>query len=64
MSIQSILSAALEFGIPIERVWDEVHRSNMQKIGGATREDGKILKPDGWTPPNIARALSELEGEA
>ncbi len=36
----------------------EVARSNMAKVDRTTgkvikREDGKILKPDGWTPPNL-----------
>lgn len=49
--------AALAFGIDIGPVWDEVHRSNMAKTGGPVRGDGKIMKPEGWTPPNIRRAL-------
>ena len=53
---------ALEFGIPLDRVWDEVHRSNMAKVDPVTgrvryREDGKVLKPEGWTPPDIAKVL-------
>jgi predicted HAD superfamily Cof-like phosphohydrolase len=56
------IGAALEFGIPLDRVWAEVQRSNMAKIDPATgfvvrREDGKILKPEGWTPPDVAAAL-------
>lgn len=54
------VGAALEFGVPLDRVWDEVQRSNMAKVGGGVREDGKMLKPEGWTPPDIAKAL---EGE-
>lgn len=57
------VGAALEFGIPLELVWSEVHRSNMAKVGGARRADGKVLKPDGWQPPDIAGALGiEREG--
>lgn len=53
---------ALEFGIPLEKVWAEVQRSNMAKRCPETgkvlhREDGKVLKPEGWTPPNIAAIL-------
>lgn len=56
------VGTALEFGIPLDRVWAEVHRSNMAKRDPATgmvrrREDGKVLKPEGWTPPDIAAAL-------
>ena len=42
------------------RAADEVTRSNLAKIvdGKAIRRaDGKILKPAGWTPPDIAGAL-------
>lgn len=51
------LGAALEFGIPIEEVWHEVQRSNMAKVGGGRRADGKILKPEGWRPPDIPGVL-------
>jgi len=44
------------FGPPIAA---EVHRSNMAKLGGPRREDGKVLKPEGWTPPDIAGELQK-----
>ena len=48
--------------IPQQEVWDEVARSNLQKIMADgkvhKRDDGKVLKPEGWTPPNI-RAIFE-----
>jgi len=43
----------LEFGVNGAPVAAEVHRSNMAKVGGEVRPDGKILKPKGWTPPDI-----------
>ncbi len=49
--------ANLEFGIDSGPVLDEVHRANMAKLGGPVREDGKRLKPEGWTPPDIAGVL-------
>lgn len=57
------VGAALEFGIPLDRVWAEVQRSNMAKVDPATgkvtkRDDGKVLKPEGWMPPDVAGALS------
>lgn len=57
------VGTALEFGIPLERVWAEVHRSNMAKVDPQTgkvvkRADGKVLKPEGWTPPDVARAIA------
>ena len=43
--------------IPQQEVWDEVARSNLAKISDDgkvhKREDGKVLKPEGWTPPDI-----------
>ena len=53
--------AALAFGIPIDEVFAEVHRANLGKVGSSAdaieREDGKVLKPDGWKPPDIERVL-------
>lgn len=47
----------LAFGINGKPIADEVHRSNMAKLGGGAREYGKRLKPEGWTPPNIEAEL-------
>jgi len=38
--------------------WNEVMRTNFAKIDPATgrvnkREDGKVLKPEGWKPPEL-----------
>ena len=42
----------------VEGAWNEVARSNLSKIDSTTgkvnkRADGKVLKPEGWTPPNL-----------
>jgi predicted HAD superfamily Cof-like phosphohydrolase len=47
-------------GWDCENSWDEGALSNLAKIDSATgkvirREDGKILKPEGWKPPNFAK---------
>ena len=56
-----VLGLMAEMGIPFDAVWDEVHRSNMAKFGPdgkpVKREDGKVLKPPGWTAPDIAAVL-------
>lgn len=47
---------AVSYGIPLDRVFTEVHRSNMAKLVDGKpiyREDGKVMKPESWTPPNI-----------
>jgi predicted HAD superfamily Cof-like phosphohydrolase len=41
-----------------ESAWQEVMRTNFAKIDPETgrvrkREDGKVLKPEGWTPPDL-----------
>lgn len=45
-------------GFDSEGAWNEVMRNNMAKIDPVTgkvrkREDGKVLKPEGWSPPNL-----------
>ena len=45
-------------GVDSEAAWDEVMRTNFAKVDPVTgkvkrREDGKILKPDGWQPPQL-----------
>jgi len=54
---------AISYGIDLRPVWDEVHRANMSKVGGSTREDGKILKPEGWLPPDIGKVLDKQKEE-
>lgn len=55
-----VLGTAVEFGIDLQPFWDEVHRTNMAKVGGPVREDGKRLKPEGWEPPDIAGILESV----
>ena len=47
----------------IEDVFDEVHRSNMSKLGSdgkpIYREDGKVLKGPNFSPPNLEKFLSD-----
>jgi len=49
-------------GFDAEGAWKEVMRTNFAKIDSDTgkvrkREDGKVLKPLGWTPPNLTPFL-------
>lgn len=62
--IYVLCGTAASYGIDLDRVWAAVHASNMAKVGGATREDGKILKPAGWTHPDIAGLLSNQPASA
>ena len=52
-----VLGTAVEFDIPFNEVWEEVKRSNFTKIGGKQDKGGKILKPEGYSPPKIDEIL-------
>ncbi len=53
-----VYGTAVSFGIDLGPFWHEVHRTNMAKKGGPVREDGKRLKPTGWTPPDLLPILA------
>ena len=43
-----------------DEAFNEVHRSNMAKLVDGRvirREDGKVMKPEGWQPPQLAKFL-------
>ena len=52
------IGALHSFGADVEGAWKEVMNTNFAKIDKETgkvrkREDGKVLKPIGWTPPEL-----------
>lgn len=56
-----IYGSAVVHGLPMDKIFAEVHRSNMTKFkhGPTFREDGKLLKGDGFEPPRIKEILDE-----
>ena len=49
-------------GFDGEGAWKEVMDTNFAKIDPTTgkvikREDGKVLKPEGWTAPNLTKFI-------
>lgn len=59
-----LIGLAESLGYDLHGAWNEVARSNFAKIDKETglvqkREDGKILKPDGWTPPNLVPFIGD-----
>lgn len=40
-------------GINGAPLWAAVQKANMAKLGGGKNANGKIVKPAGWTPPDI-----------
>jgi predicted HAD superfamily Cof-like phosphohydrolase len=52
------IGALHSMGADAEGAWKEVMQTNFAKIDKETgkvrkREDGKVLKPVGWVPPNL-----------
>ncbi len=51
------IGAAHSMGCDVEGAWKEVMKTNFAKIGEdgkvRKREDGKVLKPVGWVPPDL-----------
>ena len=59
------IGAIHSMGADAEGAWNEVMRSNLAKIDLESgrvlkREDGKVLKPEGWTPPWLDPYLNEV----
>ena len=55
----------ITLGIPAQEVWFEVGRSNLSKISDngkiLKREDGKVLKPDTYSPPDIKKVFEKCK---
>lgn len=47
------------YGIDLDAAFFEVHRANMHKAtAGIRRDDGKILKPLDFVPPDMTEAIA------
>ena len=58
------IGAIHSMGADAEGAWKEVMKTNFAKIDSETgkvrkREDGKVLKPVGWMPPELAPFVSK-----
>lgn len=57
-----IVGYARSRGWDMDKAWDEGAKSNLSKIDPTTglvrrREDGKILKPEGWKEPDFKQFI-------
>ena len=55
-TIYYLCDSAVRHGLDLDPLFDIVHEANMQKVRNSKiirREDGKILKPDGWQDPRV-----------
>ena len=62
------IGAIHSMGADAEGAWKEVMKTNFAKIDKETgkvrkREDGKVLKPLGWTPPNLKPFVTKTVAE-
>ena len=53
-----VYGTALAYGMDMEPVFREVHRSNMSKVGGYKRADGKWVKPPTYSPAQVEPLLA------
>lgn len=54
-----VYGTAVSCGIDMEPVFREVHRSNMSKVGGHKRADGKWVKPPTYSRAQVEPILRE-----
>ncbi|TKS58986.1 MAG: hypothetical protein EWM72_02638 [Nitrospira sp.] len=52
-----VYGTAVSYGIDMDPVFREVHRSNLSKVGGYKRADGKWVKPASYSPARIEPIL-------
>jgi len=60
-----IVGTALEYGWDFAGAFDAVHAANMAKLGSdgkpLLRDDGKVLKPEGWKPADLSPFVTPPE---
>ena len=54
-----LLGLLVAMGVDARPVWQAIQTANMAKEGGPMREDGKVLKPEGWTHPSVAHIIAD-----
>lgn len=59
-----VIGTAVSMGIDIDKVFEEIHRSNMSKvwrgIGVVKDAFGKVIKPVDYSPVNLTEALQTV----
>lgn len=53
-----VYGTAVSYGIDMDPVFREVHRSNLSKVGGYKRADGKWVKPATYSPAQVEPILA------
>ncbi len=59
------MGTAYMMGLPWQKLWNEVQRTNMNKIRATDANQSKrknsldVIKPEGWEPPNLKAIIDE-----
>lgn len=62
--LYAVIGSAVRPQIDVEEAFRIIHISNMQKASaGIVSEDGKILKPPGYQPPDMTTAIAHVRKE-
>lgn len=66
-TLVTTIGVGVSMNFPMQEGWREVLRTNMAKVGPdgkvTRRADGKVLKPEGWKPPNLNSILRNFWGD-
>lgn len=54
-----VFGTTVEHGLPMDRVFLQVHASNMSKKDGHFDKSGKWIKPDNYKPVDLSWILNE-----
>jgi len=56
-----VIGTGLAYGIPMKKVFDQVHANNMTKVGPSGKiikdASGKVMKPKGYKPVDLSWIL-------
>lgn len=58
-----VYGTAVEYGIDMEPIFAEVHRSNMTKVDGHLNDFGKWIKPESYSPPDLEPIIKDQIGD-
>jgi predicted HAD superfamily Cof-like phosphohydrolase len=60
------MGTAYMMGLPWQQLWDEVQRSNMDKVRASDASQSKrknsldVVKPQGWVGPDLKRIIESV----
>jgi hypothetical protein len=59
------IGTAIAWGLPMEEIFAEIHRTNMEKVKAKALVNGlgKVGKPEGWSEPKLVEILKAHQGQ-